>query len=202
MSLIKTLMSKPWLESGSLADYPDEPKASAEPTAKVGLFTFLCVATSLFSLFILSYNFRMVLPDWVSMSKPGILWFNTLLLILSSVAFQGARNAGARDDIKQIRFGVITGGLTSILFIVGQFLAWRQLIESGAFMSQNPASEFFFLITALHGLHVAGGLWVWGKTVWRMLGGQDVQLSVELCTIYWHYLLVVWIVLFGLLLST
>ena len=78
----------------------------------------------------------------------------------------------------------------------------RQLIESGVFMSQNPASEFYFLITTLHALHVIGGLWVWSKTVWKMLGGQDVQLSVELCTIYWHYLLVVWIVLFGWLLST
>lgn len=202
MSLIKTLMSKPWLESGSLRDYPDQPRASDEPTAMVGLFTFLCVATSVFGLFIVSYNFRMVLPDWVSMSKPGLLWFNTLLLILGSVAFQAARNAGETDDVKQVKLGVIVGGVTSILFVVGQFFAWRQLIEAGVFSSQNPASEFYFLITALHALHVLGGLWVWGKTVWRMLGGQDVRLSVDLCTVYWHYLLVVWIILFGLLLST
>jgi cytochrome c oxidase subunit 3 len=202
MSLIKTLMSKPWLESGSLRDYPDEPRASNEPTAMVGLFTFLCVATSVFGLFIVSYNFRMELPDWVSMSKPGLLWFNTLLLILSSVAFQGARNASATDNMRQVRFGMITGGLTSMMFVAGQFIAWRQLIDAGVFTQKNPASEFYFLITALHALHVLGGLFVWGKTVWRMLGGQDVQLSVDLCTVYWHYLLVVWIVLFGLLLST
>ena len=202
MSLIKTLMSKPWLESGSLSDYPDEPRASAEPTAMVGLFTFLCVATSLFGLFIVSYNFRMELADWVPVSKPGLLWFNTLLLILSSVALQRARDAGAEENIKQVRFGVITGGLTSIMFVVGQLIAWRQLIDAGVFTSQNPASEFYFLITALHALHVLGGLLVWGKTVWRILGGQDVQLSVDLCTVYWHYLLIVWIILFGLLLST
>ena len=202
MSLIKTLMSKPWLESGSLSDYPDEPRASAEPTAMVGLFTFLCVATSLFGLFIVSYNFRMELADWVPVSKPGLLWLNTLLLVLSSVAFQGARNASAKENIRQVRFGVITGGLTSIMFVVGQLIAWRQLIDAGVFTSQNPASEFYFLITALHALHVLGGLLVWGKTVWRMLGGQDVQLSVDLCTVYWHYLLIVWIILFGLLLST
>jgi cytochrome c oxidase subunit 3 len=202
VSLLKTLMSKPWLESGSLRDYPDEPRASDEPTAMVGLFTFLCVATSVFALFIVSYNFRMELPDWVSMSKPGLLWLNTLLLILGSVAFQSARNASATDDVKQVKVGVIMGGAASILFVVGQFFAWRQLIQSGVFSSQNPASEFYFLLTALHALHVIGGLWVWGKTVWRMLGGQDVRLSVDLCTVYWHYLLVVWLILFGLLLST
>jgi cytochrome c oxidase subunit 3 len=202
MSLIKTLMSKPWLESGSLLDYPDETRASDEPTAMVGLFTFLCVATSLFGLFIVSYNFRMELADWVSVSKPGVLWLNTLLLILSSVAFQFARNASEADDVKQVKLGVITGGVTSILFIVGQLFAWRQLVASGVFSIQNPASEFYFLITALHALHVLGGLVVWGKTVWRMIGGEDVRLSVDLCTVYWHYLLVVWIILFGLLLST
>jgi cytochrome c oxidase subunit 3 len=202
MSLIKTLMSKPWLESGSLLDYPDETRASDEPTAMVGLFTFLCVATSLFGLFIVSYNFRMELADWVSVSKPGVLWLNTLLLILSSVAFQFARNASEADDVKQVKLGVITGGVTSILFIVGQLFAWRQLVASGVFSIQNPASEFYFLITALHALHVLGGLVVWGKTVWRMIGGEDVRLSVDLCTVYWHYLLVIWIILFGLLLST
>jgi cytochrome c oxidase subunit 3 len=138
----------------------------------------------------------------VSVSKPGLLWLNTVLLILSSVAFQGARNAGARDNIQQVRFGVITGGVTSIMFIVGQLLVWRQLIDAGIFATQNPASEFYFLITALHAVHVLGGLLVWGKSVWRMLGGQDVELSVDLCTVYWHYLLIVWIILFGLLLST
>jgi cytochrome c oxidase subunit 3 len=202
MSLIKTLMSKPWLESESLRDYPDETRASDEPTAMVGLFSFLCVATSLFGLFIVSYNFRMELADWVSVSKPGVLWLNTLLLILSSVAFQFARNASEADDVKQVKLGVITGGVTSILFIVGQLFAWRQLVASGVFSVQNPASEFYFLITALHALHVLGGLVVWGKTVWRMLGGEDVRLSVDLCTVYWHYLLVIWIILFGLLLST
>jgi len=202
VSLIKTLMTKPWLDSGSLLDYPDEPRVSPEPAAKVGLFTFLCVATSLFALFMVSYKFRMELPDWVSMPKPGLLWFNTLLLISSSVAFQWARNAGPKNETQKVQFGVIAGGLTSLAFIAGQLLAWRQLSESGVFLTQNPATEFFYLITAIHGLHVLGGLWVWAKTVWKMSIKQDVQLSVELCTVYWHYLLIVWIILFGLLLST
>jgi cytochrome c oxidase subunit 3 len=202
VSLIKTLMSKPWLDSGSLRDYPDEPRASSEPAAKVGLFTFLCVATSIFALFMVSYKFRMELSDWVSIPKPGLLWFNTLLLIFSSIAFQSARIAGAKSEARKVQFGVIAGGLTSIAFIAGQLLAWRQLSEAGFFLTQNPANEFFYLITALHGLHVLGGLWVWAKTVWKMSVKRDVQMSVELCTVYWHYLLIVWIILFGLLLST
>jgi cytochrome c oxidase subunit 3 len=72
-------------------------------------------------------------------------------------------------------------------------------------MASSPADAFFYLITGLHGLHVLGGLWVWARTtakVWRGTEIEKVRLSVELCTVYWHFLLIVWVVLFGLLLST
>ena len=73
------------------------------------------------------------------------------------------------------------------------------------FMASNPANAFFYLLTALHGLHLLGGLWVWGRTTTRVWEGtkvSEVRLSVELCTVYWHFLLLVWLALFGLLLST
>ncbi len=72
-------------------------------------------------------------------------------------------------------------------------------------MTSNPANSFFYLLTALHGLHLLGGMWVWARTTFRMLTGanaESVRLSVELCTVYWHYLLLVWVALFALLLST
>jgi cytochrome c oxidase subunit 3 len=201
MSIFKAITAKPWLKTGDVGDFPEEGTFD-QPTAKVGLLTFLCVATSIFGLFIVSYNFRMELPDWLSVPKPGLLWFNTCLLIFGSVAFQWARHASVRDDTRTMRLGVIAGGISSLLFIGGQFMAWQQLIDAGYYLRANPANDFFYLITALHGVHVLGGLWVWGRTVVRMFMGEDVRLSVELCTVYWHYLLVIWIVLLGLLLST
>ena len=66
----------------------------------------------------------------------------------------------------------------------------------------NPAIAFFYLITGLHGLHLLGGLVAWGRTVTKVWGDFDeakVTHSVELCTVYWHFLLLVWLVLFGLL---
>jgi cytochrome c oxidase subunit III len=85
-------------------------------------------------------------------------------------------------------------------------LAWRQLNQTGYFVTGNPATAFFYLLTAVHGLHLLGGLVVWGRTVARMTRAGveliDIRLSVELCTLYWHYLLLVWLVLFAVLLST
>ena len=90
-------------------------------------------------------------------------------------------------------------------FLVGQLWAWRQLNATGYFLG-SPAAAFFYLLTAVHGLHLLGGLFVWGKTMARMVPASlevlDVRPSVELCTVYWHYLLIVWLVLFAVLLST
>jgi cytochrome c oxidase subunit 3 len=72
-------------------------------------------------------------------------------------------------------------------------------------MTANPANAFYYLMTGLHGLHLLGGLWVWSKSSIRLLSGgepKDIKLSVELCTLYWHFLLLVWLVLFGILANT
>ncbi len=69
----------------------------------------------------------------------------------------------------------------------------------------NPANAFFYLLTAVHGVHLLGGLWVWARSttkVWTGAEADSVRLSIELCTVYWHFLLLVWIVMFGVLLST
>jgi cytochrome c oxidase subunit III len=62
------------------------------------------------------------------------------------------------------------------------------------------------VLTAVHGLHLLGGLFVWARTLVRMAPKRpepiDVRLSIELCTVYWHYLLFVWLALFALLIST
>ncbi|MCH8835570.1 MAG: cytochrome c oxidase subunit 3, partial [Proteobacteria bacterium] len=90
-------------------------------------------------------------------------------------------------------------------FLVGQLVVWQQLAALGYFAATNPAAAFFYLITALHALHLLGGMVVWGRTtakVWRGVEVEQVRMSVELCAVYWHFLLVVWLVLFGLLLFT
>jgi cytochrome c oxidase subunit III len=83
-------------------------------------------------------------------------------------------------------------------------VAWRQLQAAGYYATSNPANAFFYVLTGLHGLHLLGGLFVWAGAASRMYQGRagTTRLSVELCTVYWHYLLLIWLVLFGLLLIT
>ena len=205
--VVRRLTTKPWETSGSPEDL-EAGSAVSLPPAKIGLWTFLAVITSLFGLFISAYWMRMqhAHGDWNPLAVPRLLWLNTALLILSSAGMQWARGAVTRAQADRAKVALIAGGVLAWAFLAGQLLAWRQLSASGYFMASSPAIAFFYLLTGVHGLHLLGGLLVWGKTVVRMAQPAveliDVRLSVELCTVYWHYLLLVWLVLFALLLST
>jgi cytochrome c oxidase subunit III len=191
------LAAKPWLEEGVIADVRGE-----SAPAKIGLGVFLAVVGSLFALFISAYSMRMSMADWRALPVPRLLWFNTGVLVLSSVALQWAHVAARRNDMDGVIVGLCAGGAFAVTFLVGQLLAWRQLNDAGYFLASNPANSFFYLITAAHGLHLMGGLAALGRTtakVWRGSEMTQVRLSVELCAIYWHFLLLIWLVLFGLL---
>ena len=100
---------------------------------------------------------------------------------------------------------MLVTGLLTAAFVVGQLVAWRELNARGQFLTGNPANSFFFLLTGLHALHMLGGMYVWTRATVRLFTGgtaETVRQSIELCTVYWHFLLLVWLVLFGLLLST
>ncbi len=202
--LRQSLNTQPWDANDPVENQPGRGVISTDP-AKIGLWTFLAVVTSLFALFLSAYLMRMKLGDWRPLAEPNLLWLNTAILALASVAFQLAKGAASRGQLLTVKVGLIVGGACTTLFLLGQLVAWQQLNASGYFMTGNPANAFFYLLTALHGLHLLGGMWVWGRTTTRVLTSADVEsvrLSVELCTVYWHYLLLVWIGLFALLLST
>jgi cytochrome c oxidase subunit 3 len=204
MSIIRQLMEKPWLPAQARIDDLHAGGTFALPKAKLGLRVFLAVVTVLFTLLILAYGTRMEFEDWRPTPQLWLLWLNTGMLVLSSFAMQWAQISARRGETDGVRIGLATGGAFAVAFLIGQILAWRQLNMLGAFDITNPAIAFFFLITALHGLHLLGGLVAWGRTaakVWHGLALADVRLSIELCTIYWHFLLLVWVVLFALLFS-
>lgn len=201
MKIFRELTKKPWLtEEGVVEDLHDG-RFFAMPSARLGLRVFVTVVTVVFTLIIVSYFFRRALSDWNSVPEPALLWLNTALLILSSVAMQRARASARRDDLGGVKNGLFAAGLLTLAFLAGQLFAWQQL----GYNSANPASVFFYLLTALHGLHLLGGLVAWIRTtakVSRGFAAADVRLSVELCAFYWHFLLLVWLILFGLLLAT
>jgi cytochrome c oxidase subunit 3 len=200
----QTINVRPWVSQRSVESV-DRQGTLQLPMVKVGLWVFLAVATSLFALLISAYHMRMMGEDWTRLPVPRVLWLNSAVLMLASVAMESTRAAARRGQLERVRSGLIAAGVLSFSFLAGQLWAWQQMDAAGYFVATNPAYSFFYLLTAVHGLHLLGGLWVWGRTTFRVLRGVEVakvRLSVELCTVYWHYLLLVWLVLFAVLLHT
>jgi cytochrome c oxidase subunit III len=208
--LVRKLSTKSW-EAAPAGVADDE--APRWPAARVGLWVFLAVITSLFGLFVSAYYMRLnghhgtgPATDWVQLNEPPVLWLNTVLLIAASVAMQAARKAVRTGGVDRSRTSLLLGGLLTLAFLAGQLYAWAQVRESQFFSAVNPAVAFFYLLTAVHGLHLVGGLYVWGRTFARLRQEDveiiDVRLSIELCSVYWHFLLLVWLGLFAVMLST
>lgn len=199
------LAAKPWLEEGVIDD--GRGGAAPLPPAKIGLGVFLAVAGSLFALFISAYSMRMAVFDWRALPVPKLLWFNTAVLIVSSGALQWAlvasrRNDSDRNDSDNVLIGLLAAGVSAIVFLIGQLIAWQQLNAAGYLLAANAANAFFYLLTAVHGLHVLGGLVALERTTaraWRGVAIPQLRLGVELCAMYWHFLLLVWLVLLALL---
>jgi len=195
------VMSEDWLEEGDVANYSGSARSSPS-AAKVGLGVFLAVAGCLFSLLTAAFFMRMASPDWQAPPMSSILWFNTLALVASSATIQTAQFAARRGDRDRIGPWLAASGAFALVFLLGQLWAWRELIDAGAYASGNPANAFFYLLTGAHGLHLIGGLVALARTIrraWRDRQDAGLATSVELCAIYWHFLLFVWLLLFMML---
>lgn len=204
MSIFHQLTVKPWVTAQGTVEYLRDRGTSSRPATKLALRVFLAVVAVLFMLLVIAYGSRMAYEDWRPTPQLRLLWANTFMLILSSVALQWAQFSVRRGQMDGMRVGLLAGGAFTVVFLIGQVLAWRQLGTMVYFELTNPAIAFFYLITGLHGLHLLGGLVAWGRTVAKVWGDFDetkIRQSVELCTLYWHFLLLVWLILFGLLFS-
>ncbi|MBS7661370.1 cytochrome c oxidase subunit 3 [Pseudomonas lalucatii] len=181
-------------------------------TVRFGLRLFLVVVSSLFLLFLIAFITRSQVADWqplteplAPLAQPRQLWLNTASLVAASIALQWARVAARQGRATSTALAFALGGAFAIAFLLGQLWLWRQFVVWGYGVAGNPANSFFFLLTGLHGLHLLGGLVAWGRTLGRLLRGAPLARlghGVELCAIYWHYLLGLWLLLFAVLTST
>jgi cytochrome c oxidase subunit III len=194
--------------------YPLGPTDSWAPpaAARLGLWLFMGVVSVLFLLLTLAYLARAQFEDWqvlagapwLPLGQPWRLWVNTALLAAGSGALQWAAIAARRGGTPGTRIGLGLGGLLAAGFLIGQLWVWQVLSGAGYSLAANPANSFFYLLTALHGLHLAGGMVAWARTTasaWRGELTPRVQLHVALCSRYWHFLLALWLLLFALLAS-
>jgi cytochrome c oxidase subunit 3 len=178
----------------------------APAPARTGIWVGLAAIAMTFAAFTSALVVRQGAgSDWHHLTLPGILYWNTLVLLASSVTLEIARRRVAafmggprtRDLIPSLWLSVTA--LLGVVFVAGQYAAWLQLRSEGLYLATNPNSSFFYLLTAIHGLHVLGGLA--GLTyVTRKLHRMVLRRStLDAFSYYWHFMGVLWVYLLVLL---
>jgi len=184
-----------WGDSGG----GNEGRGSSRRASFTGLWVLLAASTMVFAAFTSAMVVRRGLSDdWASTPKPPILFLNTAVLLLSSAALDMARRAlkaGARE-----RFNTwwTTGTVLGFLFLGGQTIAWLQLKDAGVFISTNPSSSFFYVLTACHAFHLLGGLCALlyvDVQALRLRLGPAKRTAIDISAIFWHFLDGLWLYL-------
>lgn len=207
MNPFRLLTEKGWQPTPQTADgvHAEPSQALAHPPQKTALMFLLGVVGVLFGLFVTAYFIRMELDDWRPMPEPPLLWVNTAILFAASIVLQWTHSRLRGGNERGVRIALLLGAVLTLAFVYGQVEAWQQLRAAGYYMAGNPANAFFYVITGIHALHVLGGLYVWLRAGVRVLTGtapERIRLAVELCAVYWHFLLLVWLLVFALLSNT
>jgi len=154
-------------------------------TNELALMTFLSTVVMLFAAFTAAYLIRRTGADWHRVPMPGILVINTFVLLASSVTIECARRT-------KRSLWLTATTLLGLVFQAGQFFAWRSLAADGIFLPTHPHSAFLYMLTAVHGVHLLGGIGALAYVTTRKSG-------ISLCATYWHFVDAVWLYLFLML---
>jgi cytochrome c oxidase subunit 3 len=175
-----------------------------ERTYRLGMYFALTGIVMFFAAFTSALVVRKGMSfDWVLFSMPPVLWLNTFLLMASSVTLELSRrslSAGAANEFIRWLSATLVLGLS---FLGGQLIAWRELASRGIYLSTNPGSSFFYVLTAAHGIHLLGGVVALAYVFLnarRIAFGRARRTPVDVAAIYWHFLDALWIYVFFMLL--
>ncbi|HUQ90668.1 MAG TPA: cytochrome c oxidase subunit 3 [Bryobacteraceae bacterium] len=167
-----------------------------------GLYAFFASIIMLFGAFTSAMIVRRgASKDWRGTPAPQILWINTGVLALSSVLAEKARRDLKAGDRPRFNIAWTSATVLGAGFVAGQIAVWSELQDQGVYMTSHPGSAFFYVGTAAHAIHLAGGwiaMFYLSLRAWRLELGPGRRTAVDVVTAYWHFLGVLWLYLLWL----
>lgn len=212
MNIWQKLTDKPWLAQPEGMDPALLQSTELYWPERTALRFFLATASVVFSLFVMTLLGRSQLPDfhalagepWLPLSEPRQLWWNSAILLFSSASMHLALVFIRRSKLHQALLATAAALLLMLFFLIAQYQVWQQLAFAGFGFTSNPASNYFYLLTAVHAVHLLGGIvatcWVL-RYFWQQQSTSLIGSKLSLCVTYSHFMLVVWLLLFALLTS-
>jgi cytochrome c oxidase subunit 3 len=179
-------------------------RSGAEAASRSGIWVAVFTITMSFAAFTSALFVRQGSgADWAHIALPPILYANTIVLLLSSATLAMARRAMIAKPViepgvvRTINLWVLATLLLGVVFLTGQYEAWRQLAAEGLYLATNPNSSFYYVLTAMHGLHVIAGIAALVFVLGRLIGTHAAfrRSTFESTVIYWHFMGVLWLYL-------
>jgi cytochrome c oxidase subunit 3 len=185
------------------------PRGSGQAKAsQSGIWVAMFAITMSFAAFTSALVIRQASADWTHLRTPRILFVNTALLLFSSVLLEMSRRAmlkktgAAAQQIGRSKILLSGALILGLMFIVGQYVAWQQLAAQGLYLATNPNSSFFYLLTGMHILHLAGGIIALAYLlVHRALSGAVRPNLVNGVVTYWHFMAALWVYLLFIIIT-
>ena len=200
-----TLTEKPWEANQAAIDSKHTGQTFNISNQMSVVIIIFGISSVLFSLIFTGYLYS--LPpgqDTTFILKTNMLWINTLVLILVTYFFDKIRRDFNNNLTSNIKKNLIIVGALSYLFLILQLILWYQLMIDGNYVSTNTYFSSFYFFTALHGIHLLGGLFFWGKVTSKIfkLDERDYkkeERSITALSVYWLFLFIVWFVFFTIM---
>ena len=197
--LFGTLLQKPWEKDQMVLDTSHTGKTFDISSQKSAVIIIFGIATVLFSLIFTAYIYS-IPPgqDTMYLLKPNLLWANTLILFFVAYFFSRITKDLEKKETLKVKKNLIIVGVLSYLFLFGQLIFWTQLMKNGNYVTTNTYFSSFYIFTAIHGLHLLGGLFFWGKVSSRVFKLEqnkilDEEKNISALSWYWNFLLIVWL---------
>ena len=179
------------------SNYPGRKRVLA---ARSGIWIAIFAITMSFAALTSSLLVRQGSGDWKHIELPRIIFMNTALLLISSGTFEMARRRVTRGSQAQTRSSLpllmVTLAL-GLFFVIGQYFVWRQLAAQGLYLATTSNSSFFYVLTAMHALHLLGGMAALTYLISRIAASHASfrWTLFEGTTIYWHFMGGLWLYL-------
>ena len=200
-----TLAEKPWEANQAAIDTKHSGQTFNLSNQMSAVIIIFGISSVLFSLIFTGYLYS--LPpgqDTTFILKTNLVWINTLVLILVTYFFDKIRREFNKSLPKKLKKNLLVVGALSYIFLLLQLLLWYQLMIDGKFVSTNTYFSSFYFFTALHGIHLLGGLFFWGKVTSKIFKLEEKdykneEKSITALSVYWLFLFIVWFAFFTIM---
>jgi cytochrome c oxidase subunit 3 len=189
-------------DDGSFRPRRPSPSQSSQRRYQTAILLGMVSICMFFMALSAAFLVRKTGKDWINFKLPSIIWVNTIVLLTSSLTIDLARRRLALNDLSGFKTMWRATTALGVAFVVGQVVAWRDLVQMGFYVGSNPSSSFFYVFTAAHAAHLIGGILALFYVLFRdfrKTARLSLPIAAEVTSYYWHFMDGLWLFLVALL---